>query len=140
MKETDLFLIGLDLVKDIKVIENAYDDSKGITAKFNLNILQRINRELDGNFNLDKFAHYVRYDENENRIEMYLRSLEKQTVQIAKANLSLTFDRDELIHTEHSHKYSFPMIHKLFEKTGFTINKIWNDNNFHYAVILVSKN
>ncbi len=139
MKESDLFLIGLDLIKDKQILENAYNDSQGITAKFNLNVLQRINRELDGNFNLDKFSHYVRYNENENRIEMYLRSLEKQTVQITKSNLLLTFEQDELIHTEHSHKYSISTIPQLFEKTGFTIKQIWQDDICNYAVILASK-
>ena len=139
MKEKDLFLIGLDLVKDKQILEKAYDDSKGITAQFNLNVLQRINRELGGNFNLDKFAHHVLYNDNENRIEMYLRSLEKQTVQISKANTTLVFEQDELVHTEHSHKYSISTIKQLFEKTGFTINKIWYDDYQHYAVILVSK-
>lgn len=139
MKEKDLFLIGLDLVKDKQILEKAYDDSMGITAQFNLNVLQRINRELGGNFNLDKFAHHVRYNENENRIEMYLRSLEKQTVQIDKANTTLVFEQDELVHTEHSHKYSISTIKQLFEKTGFTINKIWYDDYQHYAVILASK-
>lgn len=140
MKESDLFLIGLDLIKDKRILVSAYDDSQGITAKFNLNVLQRINRELDGNFNLDKFSHHVRYNENENRIEMYLRSLEKQIVQIAKSDLSLIFEQDELIHTEHSHKYSISAIPQLFEKTGFTINKIWQDDIYNYAVILASKN
>lgn len=140
MKESDLFLIGLDLVKDKQILENAYNDSQGITAQFNLNVLHRINKELDGNFNPDKFSHFVRYDDNENRIEMYLRSLEKQTVQIIKANLSLTFEKDELIHTEYSHKYSISTIHKLFEKTGFRINKIWQDTKYCYAVLLASKN
>ena len=140
MKESDLFLIGLDLIKDKEILENAYDDSQGITAKFNLNVLQRINQELDGDFDLEKFAHVAQYNDNENRIEMYLRSLEKQTVQIPKANFSLTFEENELIHTEHSHKYSISEIPKLFEKTGFSINKIWQDENNHYAMVLVSKN
>ena len=102
--------------------------------------MQRINRELDGDFNLEKFAHVAQYNNNENRIEMYLRSLEKQTVQISKANVSLTFEENELIHTEHSHKYIISKIPKLFENTGFSINKIWQDENNHYAVVLASKN
>ncbi len=140
MKESDLFLIGLDLIKEKELLEKAYDDSQGITAKFNLNVLQRINQELDGNFDLEKFAHVAQYNDNENRIEMYLQSLEKQTVQISKANISLTIEENELIHTEHSHKYSISNIPKLFENTGFIINKIWQDENNHYAMILVSKN
>ena len=140
MKGSDLFLIGLDLVKEKEILENAYDDSQGITAKFNLNVLQRINQELDGDFDLEKFTHVAKYNEDENRVEMYLRSLEKQSVQIPKADVSLTFEENELIHTEHSHKYSLSKIPKLFENTGFKINKIWQDENNHYALVLVSKN
>jgi uncharacterized SAM-dependent methyltransferase len=139
MKESDLFLIGLDLVKEKEILENAYDDSQGITAKFNLNVLQRINQELDGDFDLEKFAHVAQYNDDKNRIEMYLRSLEKQTVRITKANLLLTFEENELIHTEHSYKYSVSKIPKLFENTGFIINKIWQDENNHYAIVLASK-
>lgn len=140
MKDSDLFLIGLDLIKEKEVLEKAYDDSDGITARFNLNVLQRINQELDGDFNLEKFTHVAKYNDDENRIEMYLRSLEKQTVQISKVGMSVTFEKDELIHTEHSHKYSISKIPKLFEKTGFSINKIWKDENNHYAIVLASKN
>jgi L-histidine Nalpha-methyltransferase len=139
MKESDLFLIGLDLIKEKKILENAYDDSQGVTAKFNLNVLQRINQELDGDFDLEKFTHVAQYNDNENRIEMYLRSLEKQTVQISKADIALTFEENELIHTEHSHKYSISEIPKLFENTGFSIARIWKDENNHYAMVLVSK-
>ena len=85
MKDDDLFLIGLDLVKDKDVLEYAYNDSHGITAQFNLNVLSRINSELDSNFNVDKFAHHAVYNEAENRVEIYLRSLENQTVNITKA-------------------------------------------------------
>ena len=139
MKESDLFLIGLDLIKEKEILEKAYDDSQGITAKFNLNVLRRINQELDGDFDLEKFTHVAQYNDVENRIEMYLRSLEKQTVQISKANITLTFEENELIHTEHSYKYSVSKIPKLFENTGFIINKIWQDENNHYAIVLASK-
>ncbi|HET6517878.1 MAG TPA: L-histidine N(alpha)-methyltransferase, partial [Nitrosopumilaceae archaeon] len=140
MKEHDLFLIGLDLIKEKIILEKAYDDSQGLTARFNLNVLQHINQELGGNFNLDKFAHVAKYNDDENRIEMYLRSLEKQTVRISKANMSVTFEKNELIHTEHSHKYSISKIPKLFENTGFNIIKIWQDENNYYAIVLASKN
>ncbi len=139
MKESDLFLIGLDLIKEKEILEKAYDDSQGITAKFNLNVLRRINQELDGDFDLEKFTHVAQYNDDENRIEMYLRSLEKQTVQISKANITLTLEENELIHTENSYKYSVSKISKLFENTGFIINKIWQDENNHYAIVLASK-
>jgi len=80
MKDDDLFLIGLDLAKDKTVLERAYNDSQGVTAKFNLNVLSRINSELDSNFNINKFPHHAFYNEHKNRVEIYLRSLENQTV------------------------------------------------------------
>jgi len=139
MKNDDLFLIGLDLVKDKKILEDAYDDSQGITAKFNLNVLSRINDELDADFVLKNFEHFAKYNEKDQRVEMYLRSLVNQSVNVSKANLSLKLKQGELIHTEHSHKYKIPQIKELFNKTGFEIKQIWLDKNKHFALILVSK-
>ena len=139
MKNNDLFLIGLDLVKEKSILENAYDDSQGITAQFNLNVLERINSELEADFDLKNFSHLALYNEAKQRIEMYLRSTKKQTVQIKKANLSLHLRENELIHTENSHKYTIPQIQKMFEKTGFKIKQIWQDNKNHYAMVLASK-
>lgn len=139
MKDDDLFLIGLDLVKNKKTLENAYDDSKGVTAQFNLNVLSRINDELDADFNLNNFSHYAKYNEDEQRIEMYLKSLVKQSVIISKANLSLTLKKNELIHTEHSHKYKLSQIKELMHQTGFNIKHIWLDENNYFSLTLVSK-
>lgn len=139
MKKNDLFFIGIDLIKDKKVLEKAYDDSKGITANFNLNLLSRINDELNANFNLSQFVHHSIYNEKKQRIEMYLRSLAKQTVEIKKVNLLLELKKDELIHTEHSHKYSIPQFHEILRKTGFKIEKTWQDTNKPYALFLASK-
>lgn len=140
MKKNDLFFVGLDLVKDKTVLENAYDDSKGITAHFNLNVLSRINDELNANFILSQFAHHSVYNEQEQRVEMYLRSLEDQTVEIKKADLQLDIEKDELIHTEHSHKYSIPQIKNIMHKASLKIDKIWQDTDNPYALFLVSKN
>jgi dimethylhistidine N-methyltransferase len=140
MKESDLFLIGLDLVKDKQILEDAYNDSCGVTAKFNLNVLSRINTELDANFNLDNFSHHSLFNEDKQRIEMYIRSHKKQSVHIPKANLTLEFEKDELIHTEHSHKYTISTIEKTLKVTGFQINRIWKDENSHFALVLASKN
>jgi len=140
MKNNDLFFIGLDLVKDKVVLENAYDDSKGITANFNLNVLSRINDELNANFDLSQFTHHSLYNEKEQRIEMYLRSLADQKVEIKKANLQLDIQKDELIHTEHSHKYSISQIENIMYKAGFEVEKIWHDTNQPYALFLASKN
>ena len=140
MNSGDLFLIGLDLVKDKNILEAAYDDSQGITAKFNLNVLSRINDELDADFNIKNFSHYSIYNETDQRIEMNLKSLVSQSVIIAKSNLSLNFNKDELIHTEYSHKYHSSQIKKLLTDVGFTIKNIWLDDKKYFSLTLVSKN
>jgi len=139
MKDNDLFLIGLDLVKDKTILEKAYDDSQGVTSEFNLNVLSRINEELDSNFDVSKFAHHSIYNEEKQRIEIYIKSLEKQSVQIQKTGLALKFEKNELIHTEYSHKYSISQIHQMLETTGFVIKKIWQDDNNHFSTVLASK-
>ena len=140
MKDDDLFLIGLDLVKDRDVLEHAYNDSHGITAQFNLNVLSRINSELDSNFNVDKFAHHAVYNQDKNRVEIYLRSLENQTVDITKAGIALKIKQNELIHTENSHKYTIPKIKEMFSSTGFRIRDMWFDEKQYFCLILLSKN
>ena len=140
MKDGDLFLIGLDLVKNTNMLERAYDDSCGITAQFNLNVLSRINSELDSNFNIDKFAHHAVYNESKNRIEIYLRSLENQIVNITKAGISLQIKQNELIHTENSYKYTIPKIKKMFSAAGFRIRDMWFDEKRYFCLVLLSKN
>jgi dimethylhistidine N-methyltransferase len=139
MKSGDLFLIGLDLVKDKQILESAYDDSQGVTAEFNLNILSRINNELDADFDLKNFSHHVIYNEEKQRIEMYLKSLVNQSIIVSKSNLLLNLEKDELINTEHSHKYKLSQINELFESTGFKIKQTWLDDNKHFSLTLASK-
>jgi len=140
MNSDDLFLIGLDLVKDKQILESAYNDSQGITAKFNLNVLSRINDELDADFNLNNFSHYSIYNTKYQRIEMYLKSLINQSVIISKSNLLLNLAKDELIHTEHSHKYKLDQIYNLLNGVGFKIKHTWLDDNDYFSLTLVSKN
>ena len=140
MKKGDLFLIGLDLVKDKKILESAYDDPSGVTAKFNLNVLSRINDELDANFIINNFSHYSIYNENDQRIEMNLKSLIPQSVIIKKSNLSLNLDEGELIHTEYSHKYNPSQIKTLLCDIGFKIKNMWLDDKKYFSLTLVSKN
>lgn len=140
MKKDDLFLIGLDLVKDKKILECAYNDSEGITAQFNLNILSRINSELGGNFDLQKFRHHAVYNEDQNKIEMYLRSIDRQTINIPQADLILNLEKDELIHTENSQKFTISNIKQMSEKAGFEIKDMWYDEKQYFAMILLSKN
>lgn len=139
MKKSDLFLIGLDLVKNKKTLEQAYDDSQGVTAKFNLNVLSRINDELDADFDLANFKHVAMYNEKDQRVEMYLKSLVNQSVIISKANLSLKMSQDELIHTEHSHKYTISQIQEMMKDAGFEIKEIWQDSQKLFSLTLVSK-
>jgi len=139
MKKNDLFLIGLDLVKDKTVLERAYNDSQGVTAKFNLNVLSRINSELDSDFNIRKFAHHAIYNESQSRVEIYLRSLENQTVNISKASMTLQIKQNELIHTENSCKYTIPKIKEMLSTTGFQIRDVWYDEKQHYCLVLFSK-
>ncbi|WP_428326726.1 L-histidine N(alpha)-methyltransferase [Nitrosopumilus sp.] len=140
MKPGDLFLIGLDLVKDKTVLESAYNDSEGVTAKFNLNVLSRINDELDADFNLENFLHHAIYNEKDQRIEMYLKSLTEQSVIISKSNLELKLQKDELIHTEYSHKYRLSQIHDLLDDVGFELKHTWFDDKKYFSLTLVSKN
>ena len=140
MKSGDLFLIGLDLVKDKQILESAYDDSQDVTAQFNLNVLSRINDELDADFDLDNFEHHAIYNEKEQRIEMYLKSLSEQSVVISKSNLELKLQKDELIHTEYSHKYRLSQIHDLLDDVGFDLKHTWFDEKKYFSLTLVSKN
>ena len=140
MKSGDLFLIGLDLVKDKQILESAYDDSQGVTAEFNLNILSRINAELDADFNLKNFSHLAIYNEEKQRIEMYLKSLVNQSVIVSKSDLLLNLEKDELILTEHSHKYTLSQIHELLDSARFEIKRTWLDDKKHFSLTLASKN
>jgi len=139
MKSGDLFLIGLDLIKNKQILESAYDDSLGVTAQFNLNVLSRINDELDADFNLDNFLHYSIYNKEDQRIEMYLKSLVRQSIIISKSNLLLNLEKNELIHTEYSHKYSLDQIRELLESVGFKINHVWLDDKKYFSLTLASK-
>ena len=140
MKSGDLFLIGLDLVKPKNVLESAYNDSQNITADFNLNVLSRINNELDADFDLNNFSHYAVYNEEKQRIEMYLKSLVNQSIVISKSNFVLKLKKDELIHTEHSHKYTKSQISNLLENIGFDIKQTWSDEQNYFSLTLAAKN
>ena len=136
MKSSDLFLIGLDLKKDQEILHNAYNDAQNITAKFNLNVLKRINAELGANFNLEKFEHHAIYNEEQGRIEMYLRSLSEQSIVIPKSDLSVNLSKDELIHTENSHKFSLDQIESLLKQSNFEKLEMWFDSRNYFALVL----
>lgn len=125
-------LIGVDLKKDLNVLHAAYNDAKGVTAAFNLNLLSRINRELGANFDLDAFRHDAVYLENPGRIEMHLISDQPQTVSVGGETFS--FAAGEYIHTENSHKYSIPEFRALCDAGGFSPVASWTDSESLFSV------
>ncbi len=127
MDPADRLLLGTDLDKDPAALEAAYDDARGVTARFNLNILERINRELGGRFDLGRFEHRARYRADLRRVEMHLVSREAQEVAIPGAGLTTRFDEGESIHTENSHKYTPEMLRSLADRSGFEEEAAWLD-------------
>jgi dimethylhistidine N-methyltransferase len=118
-------LIGVDLKKDATLLHAAYNDAKGVTAAFNLNLLARINRELGADFRLPRFRHYAFYNPARGRIEMHLVSLAPQAVNVGDHRF--TFDAGESIHTENSYKYSIDEFRALAKSAGFKGEKVWLD-------------
>ncbi len=129
----DALLLATDLEKPVEQMLVAYDDPLGVTAAFNLNLLARINRELDGDFNLTKFRHLAKYNEQERRIEMHLLSTIRQTVSIRMSRLSVTLQKDETIWTESSHKYSPWEVTQMAQRTGFRCGGQWFDEEWPFA-------
>jgi dimethylhistidine N-methyltransferase len=130
-------LIGFDRQKDAEVIQRAYDDRLGVTAEFNKNLLRRINRELDGDFNLSAFDHRAVYDSVHGRIEMHLVSSRDQRVHIAGHDFD--FCQDESIRTEYSHKYSLHGFQKMASQVGWTNPRVWTDKREYFAVVLLDR-
>ncbi|MFN2493653.1 MAG: L-histidine N(alpha)-methyltransferase [Pyrinomonadaceae bacterium] len=128
LREGDALLLGADLKKDKKVLEAAYNDALGVTAAFNLNVLARINRELGGNFDLRCFQHLAFYNPELGRVEIYIESLQDQTVNIAELDLEVQFAKGEQIHTENSYKYDLSDITGLADATGFERAHTWVDH------------
>ncbi|MEE9189829.1 MAG: L-histidine N(alpha)-methyltransferase [Candidatus Neomarinimicrobiota bacterium] len=136
MFHRDRLLIGIDLRKDRTIIENAYNDTQGVTAEFNLNLLTHVNRELGGNFNLKNFYHQAIYNEEIGRIEMYLVSNSDQKVFISELDLEVSFAANETIHTENSFKYSLDEINMLAEQTGLYVEQQWFDSERLFSLNL----
>lgn len=125
-------IIGVDTKKSRDVLLPAYDDKSGVTAAFNLNLLARINRELDGNFVLERFRHEVRWNDGDSAIEMHLQSLIAQTVTIAGHTFG--FGAGETIHTESSRKYDIAKFSALARANGWRTDRVWNDERNLFAV------
>ena len=125
-------LIGVDLRKSPQVLEPAYNDTQGVTAAFNLNLLHRMNSELGADFDLDGFAHYAFYNEIVGRIEMHLLSLNAQTIHLGGE--TIRFEEDETIWTECSYKYSLPEFAAMAKSAGFEVRQVWTDCDQKFSV------
>jgi dimethylhistidine N-methyltransferase len=125
-------IIGVDLVKDRSVLNAAYNDAAGITARFNLNLLRRINRELKGDFDLASFRHKAFYNSERHRIEMHLASLKRQKVKVA--GKTIDFRPGETIHTENSYKYSIESFTALARGSGWSSLAVWTDPAANFSI------
>ena len=125
-------LIGVDLKKDANLLHAAYNDARGVTARFNLNLLRRVNRELGADFDLRRFAHYAFYNAGLGRIEMHLVSLARQRVRLGRHRFA--FERGETIHTENSYKYSVAGFRALAAEAGFRSARAWQDAQGRFAL------
>jgi L-histidine N-alpha-methyltransferase len=132
----DCILLGVDLVKDEAVLQAAYDDAAGVTAAFNRNLLVRLNRELDAEFDPEKFAHRAVWNPTESRMEMHLVSECEQTVWLPAIDLRVNFAAGESIHTENSYKFQPGAVDALLTKAGFTPEATWTDERGWFAVCL----
>ena len=128
----DGFLVGVDLRKGRDILDPAYNDDEGVTAEFNLNVLRRINRELGGTIDLNKFRHLAFYNEADGRIEMHLRSTADQRFEVAGEQIAMA--RDETIHTENSYKYSVPEFVLAAESVGFRVLRTWKDRKSLFSI------
>lgn len=125
-------LMGVDLIKPRDVLERAYNDSEGVTAAFNLNLLERLNRELNADFDLTRFRHRAHFNEAKSRVEMHLESLEAQQVRVGGATIS--FEAGETIHTECSYKYRLEQFQELARRAGLTVQEVWTDPRAYFSI------
>src|SRR5690242_13054959 len=130
--EGGALVLGVDLKKDPRRLHDAYNDSAGVTAAFTLNLLRRMNRELQATFELDAFAHEAFYNSAGGRIEIYFRSLRAQSVTVA--GRSFPFAEGERVHTEYSYKYDIPQLEAMSRQASFRLQRIWTDPDRQFAV------
>ena len=138
MAPQDQLLVGIDLHKDSETLERAYNDSRGVTAEFNLNLLHRMNAELGAHFNAENFEHTSIYNVEQGRIEMWLRSLVNQQVRIGQLNATVELKKGEMIHTENSYKYRREQINRLADVSNFNVKHLWLDDNEMFTLSLFS--
>jgi len=133
LRPDDALLLGADLRKSTEILIPAYDDALGVTAAFNLNLLERINRELEGDFDVKKFRHSATYNEELGRIEIRLVSREPQIIRVRAIDLEVKFSEGETIRTENSYKFDLELLSVMAEDTGFSLAKTWFDSANLYS-------
>ncbi len=136
----DQILLGVDLIKPKEIVLPAYNDSQGITAKFNMNLLDRINNELGGDFNLNHFEHQPEYTEKEGIARSFIVSMTNQTVKIEALGQSYTFSKGEKIQMEISRKYNDQLIGKIIENTDFILHEKVLDSKEYFANYILKRN
>lgn len=139
MNDGDKLLVGFDLKKNPLIIRQAYFDPNGITKRFNINLLLRMNREFDADFKIDDFDFYCQYDAMTGEVKSYLVSLKKQTVQFKKLDINIAFDQNELIWTELSKKYTTAEIETLARTSGFDVKRHFLDCKHYFTDSLWKK-
>ncbi|MBV8883792.1 MAG: L-histidine N(alpha)-methyltransferase [Chroococcidiopsidaceae cyanobacterium CP_BM_RX_35] len=136
LKPGEYFLLGVDLQKPKHLLEAAYNDSQGVTAAFNLNVLDHLNRRFDGNFDTTQFEHRAFYNESQHQIELHLRSLRSQTVQLRTLDLTVQFETNETILTEISRKFDLEVLQQELLSQGLVPRQVWTDPNRWFGLLL----
>lgn len=136
LRSGDALLLGTDLAKSSKILVPAYDDAQGVTAQFNKNMLARLNRELEADFNLDAFRHVALWNKHCSRMEIYLESTAKQLVFIPALDMDVHFEAAERLHNENSYKYTDEMVLAILRESGFKLERTWTDPKRWFGVHL----
>lgn len=135
----EYFLLGIDLQKPKDILEPAYNDSQGVTAAFNVNMLKHLNERFGGNFDTEQFEHWAFYNERENQIEMHLRSLRSQSVELSALNLKVNFEQGETIRTEISRKFDINVMQQQLSSQGLVPVNVWTDQNQWFGLLLCQR-
>ena len=136
LRAGDALLLGADFAKSSKILLPAYNDSQGVTARFSKNILARLNRELEADFDLDRFCHMALWNRRDSRMEIYLESTAPQSVFVPALDMDVSFKPGERIHTENSYKYTDAMIESILHQSGFALEQTWCDRKKWFGVHL----
>ncbi|HMA76494.1 MAG TPA: L-histidine N(alpha)-methyltransferase [Candidatus Krumholzibacteriaceae bacterium] len=139
MNSGDNLLLGVDMLKDRKILERAYNDSEGVTAEFNRNILNVVNKKAGTDFDPKRFQHVAFFSDEHSRIEMHLEALEDMEIRTPHLDKSIPIEKGERVHTENSHKFSRQQIVTIIESAGLRIKRIYNDSRKWYSLILIVK-